>query len=212
MIHTSGITFRYAPHAPTLSFPNWDVSQGEHCLLLGQSGSGKTTLLHILAGLRRPTTGEVVVGDQDLTALTDTQLDLYRGRSLGLVFQRPHLIGSLTVAQNLRLAQYLARLPQRTEVVDEVLEALQLTLRRNAFPHALSQGEAQRTTIARALLNRPRVILTDEPTSSLDDDNCYRVLQLLKDQAERYQATLLIATHDQRLKQEIPHQLTLDTV
>ena len=212
MIDTSGITFRYSPVAPTLSFPDWHVPAGQHCLLLGNSGSGKTTLLHILAGLRRPESGRVIVGDQDLAALSDTQLDRYRGRSIGLVFQQSHLISSLTVAQNLQLAQYLAGLPQRTEVIDEMLASLQLTPRREALPRTLSQGEAQRTTIARALLNRPRVIMADEPTSSLDDENCYRVLRLLRQQAEHYQATLIIATHDQRLKQEMPQHLTLATV
>ena len=117
--------------------------------------------------------------------------------------------GSLTVAQNLRLVQYLADLPQRATVVDEILASLQLTHRRHARPHTLSQGEAQRVAIARALLNRPQVILADEPTASLDDENCYRVLRLLRAQAERYRATLVIATHDQRLKQEMPYQLTL---
>ena len=212
MVDASGITFRYSPHTPTLVFPDWQVPQGEHCLLLGNSGSGKTTFLHILAGLRRPTTGRVVVGDQDLTTLPGAQLDRYRGRSIGLIFQQPHLIDSLSVAQNLRLAQYLAGLPQRTEVIDKALEDLQLTHRRNALPHTLSQGEAQRTTIARALLNRPLVMMADEPTSSLDDENCYRVLRLLRQQAEHYQATLIIATHDQRIKREMPQQLTLSPV
>ena len=211
MIDTADLTFQYTSRTPLLRFPDWQVPQGEHCLLLGNSGSGKTTLLHLLAGLRRPQSGQLVVGDQDLAPLTDAQLDRYRGRSLGLVFQQPHLIGSLTVAQNLQLAQYLAELPQHTEAIDEVLESLQLIPRRNALPHTLSRGEAQRTTIARALLNRPRVIMADEPTSSLDDDNCYRVLHLLRAQAERYRATLVIATHDQRLKREIPTQLTLTT-
>ena len=156
--------------------------------------------------------GRVTVGNQDLTTLSDVQLDRYRGQSIGLVFQQSHLIGSLTVAQNLRLAQYLAGLPQRTDVIDETLASLQLIPRRDALPPTLSQGEAQRTAIARALLNRPQVILADEPTSSLDDDNCYRVLRLLREQAKRYQATLVIATHDQRLKQEMPQHLTLTTL
>ena len=209
MISVSGLIFRYGPQVPPLAFPDWQVAPGEHCLLLGNSGSGKTTLLHLLAGLRRPTGGQVIVGDQNLVTLSETQLDRYRGQSIGLVFQQPHLIGSLTVAQNLRLAQYLAGLPQHSNMINETLASLQLTHRRDALPATLSQGEAQRTAIARALLNHPRVILADEPTSSLDDDNCYRVLQLLREQAGRHRATLIIATHDQRLKQMMPHQLTL---
>ena len=209
MISVSGVTFRYNPQATLLTFPDWQVAAGDHCLVLGNSGSGKTTLLHLLAGLRRPASGQVRVGDQNLAALSGAEIDRYRGRSIGLVFQQAHLISSLTVAQNLRLVQYLADLPQRATVVDEILASLQLTHRRHARPHTLSQGEAQRVAIARALLNRPQVILADEPTASLDDENCYRVLRLLRAQAERYRATLVIATHDQRLKQEMPYQLTL---
>ena len=209
MISVSGVLFRYDVRTPSLAFPDWQVPSGEHCLLLGNSGSGKTTLLHLLAGLRRPTRGRIVVGNQDLTTLSNVQLDRYRGRSIGFVFQQPHLIDSLTVAQNLQLAQYLAGLPQRTHVIETTLASLQLTHRRDALPRALSQGEAQRAVIARALLNRPEVILADEPTSSLDNENCDRVLYLLRRQAEQHQATLIIATHDQRLKQKMPLQLTL---
>lgn len=209
MVDAQGVTFRYAAHSPAIRFPDVRVPQGEHCLLLGNSGSGKTTFLHILAGLRRPTTGRIVVGDQELNALRGAMLDRYRGRSIGLVFQQPHLVGSLSVAQNVQLAQYLAGLPQQTDTVNKVLKQLQLMHRRDALPHTLSQGEAQRATIARALLNRPRVLMADEPTASLDDENCYRVLRLLRQQAERYQATLIVATHDQRIKQEIAQHIML---
>lgn len=212
MINVSGLTFRYAASAPTLAFPDWRVSAGTHCLLLGNSGSGKTTLLHLLAGFLKPTDGRVTVGDQDLGALSEAQLDRYRGRSIGLVFQRPHLIASLSVTQNLQLAQYLAGLPAKPRQIEETLADLQLSHRRHARPATLSQGEAQRAALARALLNRPRVILADEPTSSLDDDNCYRVLNLLQQQAERHEATLIIATHDQRLKAQMPQQQTLGRV
>ena len=209
MIDVSGVTFRYVAAAAALTFPDWQVAPGAHCLLLGNSGSGKTTLLHLLAGFLKPTTGRVVVGDQNLSTLSEAQLDRYRGRSIGLVFQRPHLIASLTVTQNLQLAQYLAGLPSQPDLIAETLATLQLTHRSHARPATLSQGEAQRAALARALLNRPRVILADEPTSSLDDDNCNRVLDLLRQQAERYEATLIIATHDQRLKQLMPEQQTL---
>ncbi len=211
MIEASGVTFRYTAAAPVLAFPDWQVASGAHCLLLGNSGSGKTTLLHLLAGFLKPTTGRIVVGDQDLTTLSETQLDHYRGRSIGLVFQRPHLIASLLITQNLQLAQYLAGLPAQPDLIDETLATLQLTHRSHARPATLSQGEAQRAALARALLIRPRVILADEPTSSLDDDNCARVLDLLRQQAERYAATLIIATHDQRLKALMPQQQTLLT-
>lgn len=193
----------------TLRFPDWYLPQGQSCLLIGNSGSGKTTLLHLLGGLRQPSTGTIKIANTDLAPLPKAQADRFRGRYIGLVFQQPHLIASLTVQQNLAAAQYFAGLPSNLERITEVLHQLHLSHRANAFPYQLSQGEQQRAAIARAMLNQPKVILADEPTSSLDDDNAHAVAQLLLEQAARYQATLVIATHDGRLKKLIPQQYCL---
>nr|WKN34741.1 ATP-binding cassette domain-containing protein [Tunicatimonas sp. TK19036] len=211
MIQLDGVSFRYTPQSDVLRFPDWSVAQGDHWVLLGSSGSGKTTLLHLLAGLLRPLSGQVIIGDRDITQLKGSSLDRFRGQQLGLIFQQPHLLSSLSLEQNLLLTQYLANLPQDRDKIRHTLTSLSLEHRRKARITTLSQGEAQRAAIARAVLNSPKVILADEPTSSLDDQNCERVLQLLQAQARQYQATLLIVTHDQRVKNHIPQQLTLTT-
>lgn len=212
MINLQKVTFRYNQAGEVFNFPDWSVEQGAHSLILGSSGSGKTTLLHILAGILTPQSGKVVIGKKNLTELKGAALDQYRGQNIGLVFQKPHLISTLSLQENLYLAQYLAGLKQDKKRVREVLEALAITHRKDALVTTLSQGEAQRASIARAVLNKPLVMLADEPTSSLDDENCQRVVSILQDQATRYQATLIIATHDQRVKDEIKNHLIVQQV
>ncbi|WKN42356.1 ABC transporter ATP-binding protein [Tunicatimonas pelagia] len=209
MIQIENVTFQYTPRSTPFQFPDWLVNAGEHAVLLGASGSGKTTLLHLLAGLLRPTQGKIMIGSQNIAQLSGSALDRFRGQKLGLIFQQPHLLNSLTLEQNLLLAQYLAGVKQDRKVIQKTLTSLSLDHRAKARVTTLSQGEAQRAAIARAVLNNPTVILADEPTSSLDDENCNRVLELLRNQAQQHQATLLIVTHDQRVKEHIPHQLTL---
>lgn len=187
----------------------WTAAQGEQWLLLGPSGSGKSTLLHILAGILRPAAGSVRIAGQDLAALSAAELDRFRGRNIGIVLQRLHLLPSLTVAQNVQLAQYLAGLPQDAARVQEVLAGLDLADKADARPHALSHGQAQRAAIARAVVNRPRLLLADEPTSNLDDGRCAQALDLLLAQAAACDATLVIATHDQRVKSRIPNHYRL---
>jgi putative ABC transport system ATP-binding protein len=181
----------------------WQAGQGEQWLMLGPSGSGKTTLLHILAGILRPRQGQVVVAGEDFAGMPVSHLDRFRGRHLGIVLQRLHLLPSLTVAQNVLLAQYLAGLPQDAARVREVLAGLDLADKADALPQALSHGQAQRAAIARAVVNRPKLLLADEPTSNLDDARCVRALDLLLAQAAACNATLVIATHDQRVKARI---------
>jgi len=187
----------------------WQAAQGEHWLLLGPSGSGKTTLLHALAGILRPAAGTVKVAGQDLGALGAQALDRFRGQHIGIVLQRLHLIPSLDVAHNLLLAQYLSGLPQDRRRVDEVLAGLDLAGKGGAMPHELSFGQAQRVAIARAVVNRPQLLLADEPTSNLDDARCLQALELLQAQAAACSATLLIATHDQRIKSRVTHHYDL---
>jgi putative ABC transport system ATP-binding protein len=192
-----------------VEIPLWTVAPRAHSLILGPSGSGKSTLLHLIAGLLRPSRGRVLVAGQDLGALTPAELDVFRGKHIGIVLQRLHLIGALTVRDNLHLAQSLAGLPVSTERVDDLLVELGIAALANARPNRLSEGEAQRVAIARAVINRPVLILADEPTSALDDATCEVVLRLLRGQAEASGATLLIATHDTRLKAHFAHRLEL---
>jgi putative ABC transport system ATP-binding protein len=192
-----------------VTIPSWTVAAGQHSLIAGPSGSGKSTVLHMIAGLLRPSRGRVLVAGQDLGALTPAELDALRGRMIGIVLQRLHLIPALTVRDNLRLARTLARLPADAARVDALIAELGLAALSGARPSRLSQGEAQRVAIARAVVNQPALILADEPTSALDDANCEAVLALLRAQAEASGATLVIATHDARLRPFFRHRLEL---
>ena len=210
MISVDRLSFGYSDQK-VLSIPHLEVEEGQHLLVLGSSGSGKTTLLHILGGLLAPSEGTIQIGNTDLYGLNNQQRDKYRGQNVGLIFQKPHLIAALSVEDNLVLAQYLSGTAQDKGRAIEVLEELGLGHKAKSKVKSLSQGEQQRVTIARALLNRPRIILADEPTASLDDANAKKVIQLLKSQAEKYNASLMIATHDQRVKDEFELQLNLTT-
>jgi putative ABC transport system ATP-binding protein len=192
-----------------IEIPSWTVAPGQHSLILGASGSGKSTLLHLIAGLLRPSRGRLRVADQDLGALAPAALDAFRGRAIGIVLQRLHLIRALTVRDNLRLARTLARLPADPARIEALITDLGLCALAEARPDRLSEGEAQRAAIARAVVNHPVLILADEPTSALDDANCATVVALLRAQAEASGATLLIATHDARLKAHFTHRLEL---
>jgi putative ABC transport system ATP-binding protein len=192
-----------------LQIRDWLAEQGEHWLVLGPSGSGKTTLLHILAGFLKPSYGEVIVAGNALGKLKTAQLGRFRGRHIGIVLQRLHLVGSLTVAQNLLLAQFFSGLGENLSRVHEVLEDLGLRNKAEAYPHELSFGQAQRVAVARAVVNRPTLLLADEPTSNLDDAHCVQTLDLLETQARACNATLMIATHDQRIKARFRNQFML---
>jgi ABC-type lipoprotein export system ATPase subunit len=193
-----------------LQIRDWHVEQGEHWVVLGPSGSGKTTLLHILAGILTPSFGQVLVAGEPLTRLTPPALDRFRATHIGIVLQQLHLVDSLTVTQNILLAQYFARLPHDRERVREVLEELALTDKAHAYPHELSFGQAQRVVVARAVVNRPTLLLADEPTSNLDEAHCAQTLELLEAQARACHSTLLIATHDMRIKARFRNQYVLE--
>ncbi|WP_276090496.1 ATP-binding cassette domain-containing protein [Pedobacter sp. JY14-1] len=199
MIQLSSIIQQYDTGL-RISFPDWQIPDGARWLMLGRSGSGKTTLLHILSGLLRPVSGEVEIDGTSLYRLAPRELDRFRGSRIGLVFQRPHLISSLTVEENLQIAQQFAGLPQDKARIREVLDSLSISDKSASFPGQLSQGQLQRVSIARAVINRPALLIADEPTASLDDDNAASALELLFEQSAQNGATLVVATHDQRIK------------
>jgi putative ABC transport system ATP-binding protein len=163
----------------------------------------------VLAGLLRPTRGEVTGAGERLGALKAAELDRFRGQHIGIVLQRLHLVPTLTVEKNVMLAQYLAGVRQDRRRVADILSGVDLAGKADAYPHELSHGEAQRVAVARAVVNRPRVLLADEPTSNLDDARCMQALELLASQADACDATLLIATHDQRIRDRMPRQFSL---
>jgi putative ABC transport system ATP-binding protein len=192
-----------------LKVADWEGNQAEQWLLLGNSGSGKTTLLHILGALLKPSSGEVEVCNQHISSQKSGNLDKFRAMNVGFIFQKPHLIQSLSVLQNLLAAQYASGFNQDRAKCQQILERLDVHTRKHAFPSQLSQGESQRVSVARALLNNPKIILADEPTASLDDKNATRVIALLKEQAQQQGATLVIATHDSRVKELFDKQFVL---
>jgi ABC-type lipoprotein export system ATPase subunit len=208
MVTVRNLFYSYS-EGTVLKFPDFEIPTGEHALLLGESGSGKTTLLHLLGGLLRGYSGSMKVSGTELSSLSETELDHFRGKQLGFIFQRNHLISALTVEKNLVMAPYLAGLPVQPQLVDEVLKSLGLSDKKISKVTELSQGQAQRVAIARAVLNNPPVILADEPTSALDDKSCAQVIDLLIKVANAHKATLLVATHDQRLKDKISRQVKL---
>ncbi|TKC06335.1 ABC transporter ATP-binding protein [Pedobacter frigoris] len=199
MISLNSVSHNYNEKVQ-IGFKDWQINNGEQWLLLGSSGSGKTTLLHILTGILKPNNGAVTINDTSIYTLSAKQLDQFRGRNIGIVFQRPHLIKSLTIAENLLMAQSFAKLPEDMTRVSEVLTSLGIADKIKAYPNELSQGQLQRVSIARAVINKPALLIADEPTSSLDDKNAMAVLDLLLQQSNINQATLVVATHDKRVK------------
>jgi len=190
-----------------ISIDVWEVKKGENCLILGKSGSGKSTLLHILAGLLSPTQGKVFVRETDITQLKGEKLDLFRAANIGFIFQKSHLLQSLSVWDNLLLVPFLAKTKTDKQRAEKLLEQLGIAHKKRDLPKNLSQGEQQRLSIARALMLSPALILADEPTASLDDENTKEVVSLFKQTTSQMQATLIVATHDQRLKNQFENIL-----
>jgi len=174
------------------------IELGEFVAIMGKSGSGKSTLISILAGLDSPDLGSVLLDNIDLTQLNEDQLALRRQTDISFVFQSFHLIPTLTVAENIGFPLKISRSFSQKRV-DELLNKVELSHRKNSFPHQLSGGEKQRTAIARALITQPKILFADEPTGNLDENNATGVMQLLIDLQKEYKTALIIVTHDQAI-------------
>jgi len=208
MIETRNLTFSYTSQKG-FAFPDLQCADDDTLLILGRSGRGKTTLLHLLALLLQPKSGNVIINGTDLSRMKVPATVAFRAQNVGIVYQRPHFVHSLSVLDNLILANYLAGLKPDAARARQLAERLGFSEHLQKKTTALSLGEQQRVGIARALMNRARVLLADEPTSNLDDDNCDRVVDLLTQQAHDVQASLVIVTHDQRLKDRVNRQISI---
>lgn len=203
MIRTRQLTYQYAA-GPLLAFPDVDVSQGAVLLLSGPSGCGKSTWLALVAGLVAPSAGALTVAGQPLGTLTNIAADAWRARAIGFLPQKMHLSAALDVQQNLALAQWASGEPDDPARIHAALRALGVQALAKRKPSQLSGGQAQRVALARAVLLKPRVILADEPTASLDDEAAADAVGLLLETARKHAATLVIATHDARVAGLIP--------
>jgi putative ABC transport system ATP-binding protein len=200
VIRITKLRFQY-PHTPfRLEIPEWQVAEQGQVAIVGPSGSGKTTLLHLLAGILTPQSGSIEMGPIDVTQLSDAQRRDFRASSVGLVFQRFELLDYLPVAENI-LLPYLIN--HRLRIDANVRDRLRQLAQRagiesllNRPVQRLSQGEQQRVAICRALINRPQWVLADEPTGNLDPINKQKIVDLLREQAQESQATLIMVTHD----------------
>ncbi|TMU54688.1 ABC transporter ATP-binding protein [Flagellimonas algicola] len=208
MIQTDALQFTYE-NGSEFSFPDVHLKSGEHLLILGPSGVGKTTLLHLLAGLLPVSSGTISVAGTDFQTLKRRDMDRFRGSHIGLIFQQYHFIRSLSVYQNLVLRQSFPKKALDKARIKELASRLGLSEVLHKKVTQLSQGQQQRLSIALGLIHKPDVVFADEPTSNLDDANCTTVIELLKEEAKICQSSLVIITHDHRVKSHFKNQLTL---
>ncbi len=186
------------------------VPPGDTLAITGPSGSGKTSLLLLLSGLQRPTSGEIVVGDQRLGDMDANALADWRSEHLGIIFQSFHLLPGLTALGNVSLPLEIAGAERPREQALDMLEAVGLSHRLQHYPSQLSGGEQQRVAIARALVHRPSLLLGDEPTGNLDRETGEKVLSLLFDLHKDSQSTLVLVTHDERVAERCQHRVRMD--
>jgi putative ABC transport system ATP-binding protein len=211
MIHTEQLAYRYA-HGPALVFDNIHLAPGSTLLVQGPSGAGKSTWLALIAGLLTPTGGNLSVLGQNLVSMSAAQRDAWRGHNLGFLPQRLHLSPLLSVAHNLRLVYFALGLPPDEAAVQQQLAQLGVADLAARMPAELSGGQAQRVALARALLLKPKLIVADEPTASLDDEAAEQSLQLLQSSAKAQGASLVLATHDARVQTFFKHEKGLQTL
>ena len=221
MINISELVFSYQGRGPKLAssfgmrVQNLNVSMGASTALVGPSGSGKTTLLGLIAGTLRVASGSIVVNDQAISDFSDNELGRYRIHSVGQVFQAFELLGYLTVVENVMLPWYISGSGMKSDMQKRAAELLLdvgLKSKLSAMPGELSQGEQQRVAVCRAMFNNPPVLLADEPTGNLDQDNKQNVVDLLVEQAKRNNSTLLMVTHDESLLNKFDSVLDMRNV
>lgn len=188
---------------------SFSVNRGEFAAIIGASGSGKSTLLHMIGGLDRPTSGKVYINGEDIYKLNEEKISIFRRRNIGFVFQFFNLIPVLNVEENISLPALLDKEKIDKGYLNEVIMMLGLKDRKDHIPSELSGGQQQRVSIGRALINKPSLILADEPTGNLDSKNSREVIELLKLSSKKYNQTLIIITHDMRIAEQAERVITI---
>ena len=188
---------------------NLSINKGEFVVIVGPSGSGKSTLLHLIGGVDKPTSGKVFINDVDIYNLKEKDLSIFR-RNVGLIYQFYNLIPVLSAKENILLPAELDNRKIDKEYLDDLLNTLGLKERENHLPNELSGGQQQRTSIGRALINRPAIVLADEPTGNLDSKNSKEVIELLKLSVKKYKQTLIMITHDINIALQADRVITIE--
>lgn len=189
---------------------NFSVNKGEFVAIVGASGSGKSTLLHLLGGVDKPTSGKVIINGQDIYSLKKSPLAIFRRREVGIIYQFYNLIPVLTAEENILLPSNLDNRKVEKSYIDDILNTVGLESRRNHLPNELSGGQQQRVSIARALINRPSIVLADEPTGNLDSKNSKEIIELLKLSVKKYNQTLIMITHDPSIALQADRVITIE--
>ena len=189
---------------------SFSVNKGEFVAIVGASGSGKSTLLHLLAGVDRPTSGKVFIDGKDIYTLNDDNLAIFRRRQVGLIYQFYNLIPILNVEENIILPCNLDGKEVKREKLDDLLKTLKLEERRKHLPNELSGGQQQRVSIGRAVINEPAIMLADEPTGNLDSKASEEIISLLRLSNKKYNQTVIIITHDEKIALEADRIITID--
>lgn len=208
MLNSKSISYSY-DGINELCFPDLKLKQSQSLLILGESGIGKTTLIYILAGLLRPNSGTLEINSIKINELNSNEIDRFRGDNIGMVFQFPRFVNNISILDNLCLSQYLSNNKKDVIRATQLLAQVGLEHKKHNKAKELSQGEQQRAAIALSVVKKPKLILADEPTSSLDDVNCAKTISLLKEQAALTNASLIIITHDHRLKSQFNNHIYL---
>ena len=189
---------------------SFSVEKGECVSIVGPSGSGKSTLLHILGGVDQPTEGKVFINGTDIHGLSEDKLAIFRRRQIGLIYQFYNLLPVLNVDENIVLPHLLDGRKLDKERLDDIVERMGLTDRRNNLPSQLSGGQQQRVSIGRALFNHPTIVLADEPTGNLDRSTGAEIIRLLKESNRSQKQTLLLITHDERIALQADRMLYIE--
>lgn len=212
ILQVNGLTKTYGKGdmiVSALDNVSFSVKKGEFVAVMGASGSGKSTLLHLLGGVDRPASGKVYIDGKDIYGLNESNLAIFRRRNIGIIYQFYNLIPTLTVEENIMLPRLLDNRKPDAEKLCSILETIGLTDRANHLPNELSGGQQQRVSVGRALINDPAIILADEPTGNLDSKLSREIIDLLKLSNKRYNQTLLVITHDEKIAMQAGRVITI---